>query len=101
MAVRIYKPARTAMQSGRARTRHWVVEFEPNAPSTPDPLMGWTSTSDTEPQVRLRFDSLDRAIGYAVAHGLDYELEMPHARAAKSISYAANFASDRKTPFTH
>ncbi len=101
MTVRIYQPARTAMQSGRAGTRHWVVEFGPNSPSAPDPLMGWTSTSDTEPQVRLRFDSLDRAIGYAVAHGLDYELEMPHAQAPKAISYAANFAYDRKTAFTH
>ena len=57
MRARIYKPAKNAMQSGKARTKQWVLEYEPESPRTIDPLMGWTSSSDTQSQVRLRFES--------------------------------------------
>jgi ETC complex I subunit conserved region len=101
MTVRIYRPARTAMQAGRAGTKAWIVEFEARGPLRPDPLMGWTSTLDTETQVRLRFESRDDAVRYAREHGLDYEIEMPNERSRKSINYSDNYAFDRKIPFTH
>ena len=61
MSVRIFKPAKTAMQSGEARTKEWVLEFEPGAPRSVDPLMGWTSSSDMRAQVRLEFETKDEA----------------------------------------
>jgi hypothetical protein len=55
MPVRIYRPSRNAMQSGKAKYDHWNVEFEAAAPRTVDPLMGWTSSSDMRQQVKLSF----------------------------------------------
>ncbi|HKS94725.1 MAG TPA: NADH dehydrogenase ubiquinone Fe-S protein 4, partial [Terriglobia bacterium] len=62
MAARIYKPAKTAMQQGTALTREWVLEFVPDEPRTIEPLMGWTSSADTRPQVRMSFASKDEAV---------------------------------------
>ncbi|MBV8167738.1 MAG: ETC complex I subunit [Alphaproteobacteria bacterium] len=93
--VRIYQPPKTAMQSGRAGTHQWVVEFEPNAPRTVEPLMGWISGRDTRRQVKLRFDTKDEALAYAQRHGFQVELEEPHQRKFKAKSYADNFRPDR------
>src|SRR6476660_4061350 len=70
--ARIYQPAKTAMQSGRAQTRKWVLEYEPASRRDPDPLMGWSSARDTLNEVRLRFDTPDEARAFALAHGLEY-----------------------------
>ncbi len=64
MTARIYKPAKTAMQSGNAKTKEWVLDFEPEQPREIEPLMGWTSSGDMRPQVQLRFDSAEEAIAY-------------------------------------
>ena len=72
--ARIYRPAKSAMQSGRARTRKWVLEYEPASRRDPDPLMGWASARDTLNEVRLRFDTLDEALAFARKHGLEYTL---------------------------
>jgi hypothetical protein len=93
--ARIYQPAKTAMQSGRAKTRHWVIDYEPPTPRVPDPLMGWSSAGDTLNQVRLRFDTQEEAIAFAQKHGLDYTVIPPHARSFKPKSYAENFRYDR------
>ncbi len=95
MEARIYRPAKSAMQSGLANTRKWVVEFEPETPATVEPLMGWIARADTNGQVRMRFDSLDEAIAFAQRHGLDYEVEQPHERIPRPKSYADNFRYDR------
>ncbi len=57
MTARIYKPARTAMQSGRAKTKEWVLDYEPEQPRSVEPLMGWTSSGDMKQQARLQFDT--------------------------------------------
>jgi hypothetical protein len=93
--ARIYRPAKTAMQSGRAGTRQWLLEYEPASRRDPDPLMGWSSARDTLNQVQLRFATLDEAIAFAKRRGLDYTLIEPHARTLKSKSYADNFRYDR------
>ena len=69
MAARIYKPARTAMQSGPARTKEWVLEYDPAAPREIDPLMGWTSSRDMLSQVQLNFATKEEAIAYAERNG--------------------------------
>ena len=101
MDVRIYQPAKTAMQSGRANTKDWVLEFEPTAPRTHDPLMGWTSSRDTRQQLRLTFPTKEEAIAYAQAHGLMYSVQEPKPHVVKPKAYADNFASSRKQPWTH
>jgi hypothetical protein len=93
--ARIYRPAKTAMQSGRAQTRKWLLEYEPATRRDPDPLMGWSSARDTLNEVRLRFDTLEEALAFARKHGLEYAIEEPHARTQKAKSYADNFRYDR------
>jgi hypothetical protein len=96
MAVaRIYQPAKTAMQSGRARTRKWLLEYEPATRRDPDPLMGWSSAGDTLNQVLLRFDTLDEAVAFAKKRNLEYTLIQPQSRTPKVKSYADNFRYDR------
>lgn len=94
MDVRIYRPAKTAMQSGRANTRKWVLEFEPTAPKVVDPLMGWTGSSDTATQVRVSFASKAEAVAFARKHGLDYRVFEPCERSLRPKSYADNFRYD-------
>ena len=93
--VRIYRPAKTAMQSGIAKTRRWVLEYEPATPREPDPLMGWASAGDTLNEVRLKFESLDAAVEFARKHGLEYTVIRPKDRTIRPKSYADNFRYDR------
>jgi hypothetical protein len=93
--ARIYQPAKTAMQSGRAQTRRWVLEYEPASRRDPDPLMGWSSAKDTLNEVQLRFDTLDEALAFAKKHSLEYTLIAAQARTPKAKSYADNFRYDR------
>ena len=72
MLARIYKPAKTAMQSGAAKTRLWVLDYEPEEPRVVESLMGWTSSGDMKSQVRLRFATKDEAVAYCEKHGLPY-----------------------------
>ena len=74
MTARIYKPARTAMQSGHAKTKEWVLDYEPEQPPTIEPLMGWTSSADMKQQVQLRFDTKEEAIAYCERHGIAYQV---------------------------
>jgi hypothetical protein len=93
--ARIYRPSKTAMQSGRGQTRRWVLEYEPAARREPDPLMGWTSAQDTLNQVKMQFPTLDEAVALAEKLGLDYTIIEPHAHTPKAKSYADNFRYDR------
>ena len=93
--ARIYRPAKTAMQSGRAQTRKWILEYEPATPRRPEPLMGWASAEDTLNEVQLRFDTRDEAVAFADRHGLDYTVVAPHESVEKPKSYADNFRYDR------
>ena len=101
MRARIYKPAKNAMQSGRARTKMWLLEYELEKPREIDPLMGWTSSSDMRQQVQLEFDTAEDAVAYAKRHNIPYDVFEPHRPAAKAKSYADNFRFDRKIPWSH
>ena len=74
MAARIYQRPKNAMQSGRALTDLWVLEFEPAEAKKPDPLTGWAGSGDTREQVKLRFPSLDAATDYAKREGIDFHV---------------------------
>jgi hypothetical protein len=101
MVARIYKPARTAMQSGPARTKDWVLEHEIEAPREIDPLMGWTSSRDMKQQLRLSFDSKDEAMAYAERNGIPYRVMEPKPRKAVRKSYSDNFRFGRIGSWTH
>lgn len=103
MRARIYKPAKSAMSSGRAKTRDWVLEFSPASARGIDPLMGWTSSSDMNSQVRLSFDSSEAAQDYAADHGIEAVVLKPKARKPniRARGYGENFATDRKGAWTH
>jgi hypothetical protein len=91
--VRIFQPSKTAMQSGRGKTHHWVLEFEPGTPKFTDPLMGWTGSADTRRQVRMKFARMEDAVAFAEKRGFRYELQQPHSRTLRPKSYAENFRS--------
>lgn len=95
MKARIYRPAKTATQSGRAGTRRWVLEPEAESPPEVDSLMGWTGSSDTGSQVRLYFDTAEAAVAHARANGMDYEVAAPREARPPTGSYADNFRYDR------
>ena len=101
MLARIYKPAKTTMQSGRSRTHEWVLEFAPASARYPDPLTGWTSSTDMSGQVRLTFETKEEAVAYAQKHGLAFKLTEPTERRVIIKAYADNFATDRKQPWSH
>ena len=101
MKARIYSPTKTAMQSGKAKTGHWVLEYEAVQPKTVEPLMGYTSSHDTTGQIRLTFPTLDDAVAYAEKNAIAYRVEMPKPAKRMAISYADNFRYDRKIPWTH
>ena len=101
MKARIYKPSRTAMQSGRAKTKKWILEFEPASARHIDPLMGWTSSSDTDAQVVLRFDSEADAVAYCERHGIAYQVYEPKAQKRSIRAYADNFKYGRIGQWTH
>lgn len=93
--VRIYRPSKTAMQSGRGNTRRWALEFEPGARRFNDPLMGWVGSVDTAQQLRLRFASEAEAVAFAKRRGLSYEILPPRERQVRPKNYAENFAFNR------
>ena len=101
MPARIYRPSKSAMQSGRAKSKGWILELRSNAKRSADPVMGWTSVNDTDGQVRLEFDTREKAIAYAKREGLDFVVVEPREPKRLVKSYAENFATNRKQPWTH
>ena len=89
------------MQSGRANTKEWVLEFEPATARKSDPLMGWTSSTDMNGQIRLMFDTHEEAVAYAQRHGIAFQLFEPNEPKRIIKAYADNFSVDRKEPWTH
>ncbi|MGJ8617168.1 MAG: ETC complex I subunit [Sulfitobacter sp.] len=103
MRARIYQPARTAMSSGTAKTKAWVLEFAPSEAREVDPLMGWTSSSDTQSQIRLQFATREEAIDYAEQNGIDAQVQEPQKRKPniRNGGYGENFATGRRGAWTH
>ncbi len=101
MLARIFRPSKTAMQSGKAKSAAWVLEFEPQDARRQDPLMGWTQTGDTEAQVRLSFETKEEAVRYADENGIAFQLIDPKPVKRIIKAYADNFAFGRKVPWTH
>ena len=89
--ARIYQRPKNAMQSGRARTEQWLLEFAPGEAKRPDPLTGWAGSGDTREQVRLKFASSEEAVAYAEKKGWEYTLTPAPERVLKLLAYSDNF----------
>jgi hypothetical protein len=101
MVARIYRPARTAMQSGKALTRDWLLVYEPEIAKRVEPLMGYTSSSDMNSQIKLSFETRELAIDYAERNAIPYRVEEPQEAKRRKISYSENFNWNRQQPWTH
>ena len=99
--AKIYKPAKTAMQSGRRKTKSWVLEHPRTSKVAPEPLMGWQASADTARQVKLYFESCEAAIAYCKAHNIAFEVFKPKQRKLRRKAYADNFAFNRVGSWTH
>ena len=88
--VKIYKPTKSAMQSGTKKFDKWVVEFVTEKPGI-NPLMGWESSSDTYSEVKLMFDTKELAIEYVKKNKFDFEVIKPNLKKFTKKSYADNF----------
>jgi hypothetical protein len=101
MLARIYRPSKTAMQSGKAKTKDWLLEFEPSSAKLPDPLMGWAQSRDMNGQVRLSFETREEAVTYAQGHGIPFQVIEPPVVKRVIKAYADNFSPNRREPWTH
>lgn len=101
MTARIFRPSPNAMQSGKGKSKNWVLVHEPAAARQIEPLMGYTASSDMQAQVRLKFETLEDAERYARDNGIPYTVQPAHTPVPKRASYPDNFRFDRKTPWTH
>ncbi len=100
MTARIYKPGRTAMQSGQANTKEWTLDYEPEQAPTVEPLMGWTSTTDMKQEVHLYFDTKEEAIAYCERNGIAYQVFETKPPVRQRMSYADNSAYPRREAWT-
>lgn len=101
MVARIFKPSRNAMQSGVAKTRHWVLEYEPEHARMVEPLMGYTSSADMRSQIHLTFETKEEAVAYAQKRGIPFRVFEPHEATRRRIAYSDNFAFTRSGQWTH
>lgn len=101
MTARIYRPSKTAMQSGVANTKTWVLEFDLSEPRQVEPLMGWTSSGDMQQQLRMRFATQEEAVAYCERNGVAYQLFEPKPVQRRVMSYSDNFAFKRRDAWTH
>lgn len=101
MIARIFKPAKNAMQSGKATTKEWRLDYEPEQPRVVEPLMGWTSSGDMKQQLTIRFDTKEEAISYCERKGIAYQVQEPAEPVRRQVAYSDNFAFRRSEPWTH
>ena len=101
MSARIYQPAASATQSGKAASKDWVLVYEPEVAMQVEPLMGWTSSNDMKRQIKLRFGTREEAVAYAERNGLAYRVEEPKLVVPKVFSYSDNFKTSRRGQWTH
>ncbi len=101
MVAKIYRPSRNLMQSGKGKSNDWVLVFDQENAKEIEPLIGYTSSTDTKSQVRLKFETLEEAKSYAADAGIAFRVEKPHESTVKKVSYSDNFNNNRKTPWTH
>ena len=93
--VRIYQPAKTATQSGHAKSRIWLLEYVPETAKRIDNVMGWIGSGDMRGQIKLKFSSKEEAIAYAKRNKINFSIKDPNKRRHQPKSYSDNFRHDK------
>ena len=88
--AKIYKPSKTAMQSGTKKYDKWIIEYVTKKPGI-NPLMGWESSTDTLSELKLEFSTKELAIEFAKKNKINFEIIEPNIRKITKKSYADNF----------
>ena len=101
MTIKIYKPAKTAMQSGLGKTKKWLAEYISEVDTVKDSLMGWNSSLDTQSQIKVFFNTKEQAIAWAKKNNYQFYVEKPKVKKIKPKSYSSNFDMNPKEPSTH
>ena len=101
MTIKIYKPSKTAMQSGIGKTKKWLAEYISDTDNIKDSLMGWNSSSYTKEQIKIFFDTKEQAIEWSKKNNEQFIVIEPKERKIKPKNYASNFDMNRKEPWTH
>jgi hypothetical protein len=101
MLAKIYRPAKTAMQSGKAASKKWRLEFASNIAPPSEALMGWLSSADPSGQVRLSFETKEEAIAFARAQNIPHQVAEPEETKRIIKAYGDNFAFRRREPWSH
>jgi len=101
MTARIYRPAKSATQSGTGNAKLWRLDYLPESPRSIEPLMGWTSSSDMHSQIKLTFATKEEAVAYAERNKIPYRVEEARTAPRRIASYSDNFKNSRVTPWTH
>jgi len=101
MVARIYRPAKTAMQSGKGKSQVWILEHEPAEAKRIEPLMGYTSSGDMLAQVKMKFETREDAVAFAERNNMAFRVIEPKESKRRAVSYSDNFKFDRKVPWTH
>jgi len=101
MTIKIYRPSKTAMQSGFGKTKRWLAEYISHEEVVKDNLMGWNSSSDTNSQIKIFFEKKEQAIEWAKNNNFQYFVEEPRIRKINIKSYASNFDINKKDSWTH
>ena len=101
MTIKIYKPSKTAMQSGSGKTKKWLAEYISDLNNYKDSLMGWNSSNDTKTQIKIFFDTKEQAINWAKKNNYQFYVEEAKAKIIKPKSYSSNFDIGRKESWTH
>jgi len=101
MTIKIYKPAKSSMQSGLGKTKQWIAEYITETDKVKDTLMGWNSSLDTKEQIKMFFDTKEQAIEWSKKNNQQFIIIEPKERKIKPKNYASNFDMNRKEPWTH
>ena len=91
MTIKIYKPSKTAMQSGIGKTKKWLAEYISDEETVKDHLMGWNSSADTKTQIKVFFETKEQAIAWAKKNNYQFYIEEPKVKKIKPKSYSSNF----------
>ena len=101
MKAKIYQPSKSVTQSGKAKSSAWILEYSRSSKTSLDPVMKWTSSRDTQQQVKIKFKTKELAVAFAEKNSIDYLIREPKKQKIKPKSYSDNFSHDKKTPWTH
>ena len=95
--IRIFKPAKTATQSGDWHGHHWRIDWDVLSKGNrwENPLMGWQSSADYVQGTKLDFKTKEDAIRFAQKQGYEWFVQEPNQRRIIPKAYAEQFVHSK------